>query len=135
MSLFNVFELSGSALSAQSIRLNTVATNMANAQVVSSSAEGAYRARRPVFTTLLDEAGENTAKVHVSGYVEDPSPARQEFNPSHPMADNDGYIYMPNVNPIEEMAEMMETSKSYRASVEVMNTSKQLLLRTLTLGR
>jgi len=135
MSLFNVFDLSGTALSAQSIRLSTVATNLANAEVASGSPETAYRTRRPIFASIMDTEGMNASGVQVKGIYEDPRPAHQKFDPSHPLADENGFIYLPNVNTIEEMAEMMASSKSYQAGVEVMNTSKQLLMRTLTLGR
>ena len=136
MSLFNVFDISGTALSAQSVRLNAISSNLANAEVVSSSAETAYRARYPVFSSALDSAmGKGAVGVQVDGMVESGLAPRKEFAPTHPMADQDGYIYMSNVNSVEEMANMISASRSYQSSVEAMNTTKQLIMRTLNLGR
>jgi len=138
MSLFNVFEISSTALSAQSMRLNSVASNLANAGVVSGSEEGAYRARQPVFSSVYDATREATHRfggVRVDGIVESDMAPRKEYSPGHPMADDAGYIYRPNVNPAEEMANMISASRSYQSSVEAMNTTKQLILRTLTLGQ
>jgi len=139
VSLFNVFEISSTALSAQSMRLNSVASNLANAGVVSGSEEGAYRARQPVFSSVYDattrEATHRFGGVRVDGIVESDMPPRKEYSPGHPMADEAGYIYRPNVNPAEEMANMISASRSYQSSVEAMNTTKQLILRTLTLGQ
>ncbi len=137
MALFNVFDLAGSALSAQSVRLNTVASNLANAQVASSTPQGAYRAKEPVFATVLDDFSERpgSAQVRVSEIVENDAPVQQRYAPHHPLADQQGYIYLPNVNVVEEMANMISASRSYQSNVEVMNTSKQLLLNTLRLGQ
>ncbi|MFT4614826.1 MAG: flagellar basal-body rod protein FlgC [Bacteroidia bacterium] len=136
MSLFSVFDVSGTALSAQSVRLNTIASNMANAGVISGSAETAYRARYPVFSSALDSAlgDQNAVGVRVDGVVESPMEPRKEYLPSHPMADAEGYIYMSNVNSVEEMANMISASRSYQSSVEAMETTKQLIMRTLSLG-
>ena len=135
--MFKIFDVAGSALSAQSVRLNTIASNLANADVVSSSAEQAYRAKQPVFTAVLDNvAGDPaTARVRVADIVESQVPARKEYAPQHSQADAEGYIYTSNVNVIEEMANMISASRSYQSNVEVMNTSKQLLLSTLRIGR
>jgi len=137
MSLFNVFDLSGSALSAQSTRLNTVASNMANAEVASSTAEGVYRSRQPVFTAMLEQVGtqEATRGVRVSGVVESDAPPRTEYMPGHPLANEDGYVFFPAINMVEEMANMMSASRSYQNNVEMMNTVKSLMLRTLQLGQ
>jgi flagellar basal-body rod protein FlgC len=139
MSLFKVFDLSGSALSAQSVRLNTVASNMANADVASSTPEGAYRARYPVFAAVLDEAanarGSTAAAVRVAGVVESGAAPRAEYLPGHPLANADGYVFFPAVNVVEQMTDMMSASRSYQGNVEIMNTVKQLMLRTLQLGR
>jgi len=136
MSLFNVFDISGSALSAQSVRLNTIASNLANAGVVGESAETAYRARYPVFSSVFDSAltTQQAAGVRVEGIVESEVPPRKEYSPSHPMADMEGYIYMSNVNSVEEMANMISASRSYQSSVEAMDTTKQLIMRTLSRG-
>jgi flagellar basal-body rod protein FlgC len=135
--LFKLFEVSGSALSAQSVRLNTVASNMANAQVASSSPEQAYRAKHPVFASVLQGIGPDnaTASVQVAGILESQAEPMAEYAPHHPLADEQGYIYKPNVSVVEEMANMISASRSYQNNVEVMNTTKQLLLRTLQLGQ
>lgn len=137
MSLFNVFDISGSAMSAQSVRLNSISSNLANAEVVSSSEETAYRARYPVFSAAYEMAMEEREPVgvRVDGMYESSLVPRKEFAPTHPMADQDGYIYMSNVNSVEEMANMISASRSYQSSVEAMNTTKQLIMRTINLGR
>jgi flagellar basal-body rod protein FlgC len=137
MSLFKVFDIAGSAMSAQSLRLNTTASNLANAESVSSSEDKTYRARHPVFSAVLDalKPGGESVGVKVLGVVESQSPLRREYRPDHPMADKDGYIHLPNVNAIEEMANMISASRSYQTNAEVINASKQMLLRTLTLGQ
>ncbi|MBE0439987.1 MAG: flagellar basal body rod protein FlgC [Gammaproteobacteria bacterium] len=137
MSLFNIFDIAGSGMSAQSLRLNTTASNLANANSVSSSVDQTYRARHPVFSAVLDDAqkGYKQGGVQVNGIVESQAPVRSEYNPSHPMANEDGYIFHSNVDSISEMANMMSASRSYQNNVEIANTSKQLLLRTLQLGQ
>ena len=136
MSLFNIFDIAGSALSAQTVRLNVTASNLANAESVSSSVGETYRAREPVFQTVLDKMGDPaSAGVRVAGIVESAAPLQRRFEPNHPQADADGNIFLPNVNVVEEMTNMISASRSYQNSVEVFNTSKDLLLRTLTLGQ
>ena len=138
MSLFNILNIAGSGMSAQALRLNTTASNLANAESVSSSTGSTYRARQPVFATAMTEMdGEDDQGVGVKvlGVVESQAPLRMEHQPTHPMADEQGNIYLPNVNPIEEMANMISASRSYETNVEVVNTSKQLLLKTLALGQ
>ena len=137
MGFFKIFDVAGSAMSAQSVRLNTVASNLANAEVASGTPEGAYRAREPVFAAVLQDAGRHpgVVPVTVAGVVESQAPVRQEYAPQHPLADAQGYIYFSNVNVVEEMANMISASRSYQSSVEVLNTSKQLLLSTLKLGQ
>jgi len=137
MSLFNIFDVAGSALNAQSIRLNTTSSNMANANSASSSTGETYRARQPVFSAVMmnefdDEQG---VGVQVMGVVEKQDPLRMEYNPGHPMANEEGYIFLPNVNVIEEMANMISASRSYQTNIEVMNTAKQMMMRTLSLGQ
>ena len=138
MSLFRIFDIAGSAMSAQSVRLNTTASNLANADSVSSSADTTYRARRPVFAAALDNAmgsdGSSTG-VQVKGIVESDAPLIREYNPNSPMADKDGYIFRPNVNQVEEMADMMSASRSYQTNVQVADSAKQMLLQTLRLGK
>ncbi len=144
MALYNVFNIAGSSMSAQSVRLNTVASNLANADVVNTNEKDVYRSRQPVFSAVMDalNGGGNgfgnekaSASVRVSAIVESKATARKEFQPDHPMANKEGYIFKSNVNSIEEMANMMAASRSYQNNVEVFNTSKQLLLKTLNMGR
>lgn len=137
MGLYDIFNVSGSSMSAQSVRLNTVASNLANADSVSGSADTAYRARQPVFAAVMDamKSNQSSVPVQVSGVIENQAPARQEYQPDHPMANPQGYIFKSNVNTIEEMTNMMAASRSYQNNVEVFNTSKQLLLKTLSMGR
>ncbi len=147
--LFKVFDVSGSALSAQSIRLNTIASNMANAEVASNSAETAYRGRHPVFGAMIGSLDKPptyaniralnqdsaTSFVKVLGIIERQAPPRMEYSPNHPLANEEGYIFRSNVNVVEEMADMISASRSYQNNVEVMNTTKQLLQRTLQMGQ
>ncbi|MGE0082379.1 MAG: flagellar basal body rod protein FlgC [Thiohalomonadaceae bacterium] len=132
--MFKVFDIAGSALSAQTLRLNTTASNLANADSVSSSTEQTYRSRQPVFAAALSEAREAVG-VEVRGIVESQAPLRQEYRPDHPMANEQGYVFRPNVNAVEEMANMISASRAYQSNVEVINTAKQLALKTLTLGQ
>lgn len=132
MSLMNIFDVSGSALTAQSIRLDAVSANMANAKMVASSPEAAYRARLPVFATLFEDSA--ISGVEVDRVVNSKAPIQQRHEPSHPMANAEGYVYDSNVNMVEEMANMISASKSYTSNVEVMITSRDLLQRTLSLG-
>ena len=134
MSLFNIFTIAGSALHAQTVRLNTTASNLANADSVSSSTATTYRARHPVFASLLETDNEATSGVEVLEIVESQAPLRREYQPDHPLADKEGYVFMPNVNTVEEMANMISASRAYQSNVEVLDASKQLLLRTLSLG-
>ncbi|MFV2056291.1 MAG: flagellar basal body rod protein FlgC [Thiohalomonadales bacterium] len=137
MSLLNVFNIAGSGLSAQSMRLNTTASNIANADSVSSSSNTVYRARYPVFSAYVDDVSNqySAPKVRLEGIVESQSPLRMQYRPDHPMANEDGNVFMPNVNAVEEMANMISASRSFQTNIEIMNTSKQMLLKTLSLGQ
>ena len=139
MSLFRIFDIAGSALSAQSTRLNTVASNIANAEVASSTAEGVYRSRQPIFAALLrgkrGAASDRLPGVQVLGIVESQRPPRVEHIPGHPLADENGYVYFPAISTVEEMANMISAARSYQNNVEVASTVKQLMLRTLQLGQ
>lgn len=138
MSLFNVFNITGSGMSAQSMRLNTTASNIANADSVSSSVDETYRARHPVFAAAMQKAAagqEGNAGVQVLGIVESNKPLNIEYAPDHPMADNDGYIYKPNVNVIEEMTNMISASRSYQTNVQLAESAKNMLNKTLVLGQ
>jgi flagellar basal-body rod protein FlgC len=133
MSLFNIFNVSGSAMSAQSQRLNTVASNLANADSATSASGQAYRAKQVVFEAVPLESGATAVKVQQ--VVEDASPLKQVYDPKHPMADDKGYVSMPNVNVVDEMVNMLSASRSYQNNVDTMNAAKTLLLKTLTLGQ
>jgi flagellar basal-body rod protein FlgC len=137
MSLYNVLDVAGSGMSAQSVRLNTTASNMANANSVSSSINETYRARHPVFAAEYKRAFEDqqSVPVKVKGIVESDKPLIMEYSPEHPMANEKGYIFRPNVNVVEEMADMISASRSYQTNVSIADSAKQMLARTLTLGQ
>ncbi len=150
MSLSSVFNIAGTGMSAQSTRLNTISSNIANAETVSSSINQTYRARHPVFSTMFqsqlnseggssgslfaseDESGRG---VQVLGVIEDQSALTPRYEPNHPAANADGYVYYPNVNVVEEMADMISASRAFQTNVEMMNTAKQMMQRVLTLGQ
>ncbi len=134
----NIFDIAGSGMNAQSLRLNLVASNIANANSISSSIEEIYKSRQPVFAAELKnimDKNDATSRVIVKGVVESQAPPVMEYAPNHPMADEAGYIFKPNVNTVEEMANMMSASRSYQNNVEVLNTAKQLMLQTLRMGQ
>lgn len=135
MSSLKIFDIAGSALSAQSVRLNTVASNLANADAVAGDPASVYKARLPVFKAQLDPQNPEGSGVQVLGVVESQAEAQKRYEPGNPLADKDGYVYAPNVNIVEEMVNMISASRSYQSSVEVMNTAKDLALRTLNLGK
>ena len=134
MSLFSIFNVSGSAMSAQAQRLNVVASNLANADSATSASGEAYRAKQVVFEATPSANGAATS-VKVSTVVEDPSPLKQDYDPKHPLADEKGYVTMPNVNVVDEMVNMLSASRSYQTNVETMNAAKTMLLKTLTIGQ
>jgi flagellar basal-body rod protein FlgC len=133
MSLFNVFNVAGSAMSAQSQRLNTTASNLANADSATSASGEAYRAKQVVFEAVPVAAGSTAVKVRE--VIDDPSPMKQVYDPKHPLADDKGYVTMPNVNVVDEMVNMLSASRSYQTNVETMNAAKTMLLKTLTIGQ
>ena len=136
MSLFNVFQVSSSAMTAQSMRLNTVASNLANADSVISSDGKPYRSKQVVFeATPMGGAGEMSKGVRVRQVVEDASPPRLVYDPKNPAADEKGYVAFSNVNVVDEMTNMISASRSYQTNVEVMNTAKTMMLRTLQIGQ
>ncbi|GAA0756671.1 flagellar basal body rod protein FlgC [Ideonella azotifigens] len=148
MSMFKVFDISGSAVSAQSQRLNVVASNLANVDTVAGPDGQPYKARQVVFQTVLMDAAGNvsagrqsddgltaSAGVRVSNIQEDQTAGRKIHDPSHPQADAQGYVTYSNVNPVEEMVNMISSSRSYQNNIEVMNTAKSLLLKTLQMGQ
>jgi len=140
MSLMRVFDVAGSAINAQSVRLNTVASNLANADAVAGPSADAFRARYPVFQAILGTTlsgladREASAGVRVLGIWVNTAPPPMRHEPDHPLADADGNIWASNVNVVEEMANMISASRAFQTNVEVMNTSRDLMLRTLSMG-
>lgn len=134
MSLLNIFKIAGSAMTAQSQRLNTVASNLANAESVTSPTGQAYRAKQVEFTAV-PLSGSQDATVKVSRVIEDTAPPRMVYNPGHPQADDKGYVAMPNVNVADEMVNMLSASRSYQNNIDTLNAAKSMLLKTLTLGQ
>ncbi|MBS0400703.1 MAG: flagellar basal body rod protein FlgC [Proteobacteria bacterium] len=143
MSLFNVFDVAGTALNAQSIRLNTTASNLANAESVSGDPARVYRARHPVFQAMvapdddysLPDDNAAAVGVKVLGVVESQTPPQMQYQPGHPLANKDGYIFNSNVNAIEEMTNMISASRSFQTNIDAMNTARDLLLKTISMGR
>ncbi|WP_372826301.1 flagellar basal body rod protein FlgC [Polaromonas sp.] len=134
MSMLNIFNITSSAMTAQSQRMNTTASNLANADSTSGPDGLPYRARQVVFETAPSD-GQAIGGVRVARIVEDPSPLRMVHDPKNPLANEEGYVTMPNVNVVEEMVNMISASRSYQANVEVLNTAKSLMLKTLTIGQ
>lgn len=136
MSMFKIFDTASSGMSAQSLRMNTVASNMANVDTVGSSIEQTYKSRQPVFKAMMDvfNPEEPAVGVDMVAVVESKEPLRMEYMPEHPMANRDGYIFKPNVNIVQEMANMISASRSYQSNVEVVNAAKQMLTATLRMG-
>jgi flagellar basal-body rod protein FlgC len=139
MSLFNVFNISGSAMNAETIRLNATASNLANAESVNGDAARVYRARHPVFAAMMDgDAGledqDASAGVRVLGVVESTAPPLKTYQPDHPLADKDGYVYTSNVNSIEEMTNMISANRSFSTNVLAINTARDLLLKVISMG-
>lgn len=134
MSMFQIFNVSGSAISAQQQRLNVVASNLANADAVAGPDGQAYKARHIHFQTEA-MGGPGSAGVKVQTITESDAPGRRVFSPQHPSADEQGYVTHSNVNPVEEMVNMISASRSYQNNVEVMNTTKSLMLKTLQMGQ
>ena len=135
MGLFANFDISGSAISAQSLRLNATASNLANVETIAGSEAGAYRSRQPVFQAMLKQADQpGEVGVQMLGIVESQKAVNRRYDPGHALADEAGFVYGSNVNPVEEMANMISASRAYQNNVEVLNTSRDLLLRVLSLG-
>jgi flagellar basal-body rod protein FlgC len=144
MSLFNVFRIAGSGLEAQTVRINTTASNLANADTVAGSPEQAYRAKHPVFAAEFNairngmnaaSTNETGSGVVVQGIYESDATPTMRHDPNHPMANEEGYVFGANVNTIEEMVNMISASRSYQNNIEVMNASKEMMMRTLSLGK
>lgn len=146
MSLSRVFDIAGSGMSAQTVRLNTTASNIANAESVSSNQDETYRARHPVFAARMQQAligggtdqaihSQSAAGVQVLGIVESQAPLQLRYEPHHPMANADGYVAYPNVNVVEEMTNMISSSRNFQTNVDVMNSAKDMMQQLLTLGQ
>ena len=143
MSSFKIFDIAGSGLSAQSVRLNTVASNLANADSVSGDPTKVYKARHPVFEAVRAKLGtqgsltdaRSSAAVKVRGIMENQAEPTARYEPGNPLANTEGYVFGPNVNVVEEMVDMISASRAYQNNVEVLNTSKELMLATLRLGQ
>ena len=140
MSLDSIFSIAGSGMNAQSLRLNTTASNLANADAAASSIDETYRGRHPVFAALDDHMNIDITKdasvgVGVLGIVESDAPLQPRYEPNHPLANDEGYVYYPNVNVVEEMTNMISASRSFQMNVEVANSAKQMMQRVLTLGQ
>lgn len=134
----NIFDIAGSAMSAQSQRMNVTASNLANADSVAGPDGQPYRAKQVIFAVAANDEQDPSATiggVQVTGVVEDQSPMKMVYDPKHPMANASGYVTMPNVNVVEEMVNMISASRSYQANVEVLNTAKSMMLKTLTIGQ
>jgi flagellar basal-body rod protein FlgC len=136
MSSFDIFNIAGSGMSAQSVRLNTTASNLANADSVSGDPNQVYKAKHPLFEAIRNGLGKDASSsgVAVKGIFENPAAPSARYEPGNPLADANGYVYAPNVNTVEEMTDMISASRSYQNNVEVMNTAKEMMLATLRLG-
>ena len=135
MSFYKVFDVAGSALNAQQVRMNVTASNLANAGSVSGNENDVYRAKQPMFETFQDSMNSSLAGVRVTGVTESSAPLTTRYEPNHPSANADGNVYVSNVNTVEEMVNMISASRSYQNNVEIVNTTKDLLLQTLQMGR
>ena len=140
MPIDNIFGIAGSALNAQMARMNAVASNMANASTVAGSEKEAYRGKRTVFKAVMEEQKMQRDQtyqggVRIDALIDDPSPVRRMSDPGNPLADKDGFVYLSNVNEMTEMVEMMAASRSYQNNVEVINTTRQLMMRTIEITR
>ena len=147
MSLMNIFDVAGSGMSAQTVRLNTISSNIANAESVSSNTDETYRAREPIFKAQLQAAMSNQpfdfsarqmdvgGGVSVQGVVESDAPLQMRYEPDHPMADDNGYVAYPNVNVVEEMVNMISAQRAFQTNVDVMTSAKTMMQQVLSLGR
>src|SRR5918994_2133316 len=137
MSSFKIFDIAGSGMTAQSVRLNTTASNLANAESVSGDPNAVYKAKHPLFEAIRSGLGKDasTSGVAVKGIFENPAPPSARYEPGNPLADANGYVYAPNVNSVEEMVDMISASRSYQNNVAVLGTARELMLATLRLGQ
>ncbi len=135
MSNLPIFDIAGSAMQAQSVRLSTLASNLANADSVAGSPDQVYRPLEPVFRAVSNPGDPALTGVEVSGVVERNTPPVQRYEPGHPLADEQGYIYSPDVDPVSQMVNLISASRNYQAGVEMLNTAKELAVATLSMGR
>lgn len=135
MSNLPIFDIAGSAMQAQSVRLSTLASNLANADSVAGSPDEVYRPLEPVFRAVANGADPSLTGVEVSGVVERDTPPVQRYEPGHPLADEQGYVYSPDVDPVSQMVNLISASRNYQAGVEMLNTAKELAVATLSMGR
>lgn len=137
MSLSNILKLAGGALNAQTVRLNTIASNLANVETVASSEAQAYRAKRPVFASVLEQASDQLQSgfgVKVKSIAETDRVNAQVFDPNNPLADANGYVYRSNVNPLEEMTDMLDAARSYETAITTASTARELMMRTIDMN-
>ena len=140
MAIDKIMDIAGSAMNAQLVRMNTTATNLANANVVAGSPEAAFKAKRAVFATILEQAGANLQQqpaggVRVTDIVDDRTPVQSVYEPGNPRADVNGFVWTSNINPMVEMVDMLDASRAYQNNIEVIATAKDLLLRTLDIAK
>jgi flagellar basal-body rod protein FlgC len=135
MSNLPIFDVAGSAMQAQSVRLSTVASNLANANTIAGTAEGAYRAKQPIFSAEPVSTHTELAGVRVTEVRESDAQALRRYEPGSPLADEQGYVYAPDIDPVAQMVDMISASRSYQANVEVFNSAKELAVATLNMGR
>ena len=137
MTMLAAMKISSSAMTAQMVRMNTTASNLANMDVVGATEAEAYKAKKPVFQTMIEKFSETDyeAGVQVSGITQTDRPNTRRYEPQNPLANDEGYVYQSNVNSIEEMVEMTNASRSYQTNVEVMNATKKMMMATLQLGK
>ncbi len=137
MSVFKVFDVAGSGMSAQMLRLNTVASNLANAETISGNEKDVYQARHPIFESVMQEMAnsDDVAMVKVSGIMQQQTAAIPQYRPNHPLANDEGFVFSPDIDAVAEMADMISASRSYQNNIEVLNTAKEMMLRTLQMGQ
>ena len=135
MSNLPIFDIAGSALQAQSVRMSTIASNLSNADSVAGSAAEAYKPLEPIFQAVTSREDPRLTAVQVKQITQSDTPPLQRYEPNHPLADADGYVYSPNIDPVAQMVNLISTSRNYQAGVEMLTTAKELTLATLTMGR
>ncbi|CAM0124119.1 TPA: flagellar basal body rod protein FlgC [Stenotrophomonas maltophilia] len=135
MSNLPIFDIAGSALQAQSVRMSTIASNLSNADTVAGSADAVYKPLEPIFQAVTSKNDPNITSVKVKEITQSDAAPIKRYEPGHPLADGDGYIYQPDVDPVAQMVNLISTSRNYQAGVEMLTTAKELALATLTMGR